>query len=92
MTDVVLTGVTVAYGVIAVLAGTLLVLSLKARRQGEPRGRSLTLALGMLFLLLQGLLIAVVIGVGGIPEESFLLYSSLLEAAGLACFLGATVS
>lgn len=91
MTDMILMGVTVAYGLIAVIAATLLALSLKARRPGEPWGRAILLAVGMLFLLLQGLLIAGVILVGGIPEESFLLYSSVLEAIGLACFLGATV-
>ncbi len=91
MTDLILTGVTVAYGVIAVLAGTLLSLSLRVRRPGEPRGRALLLAVGMLFLFIQGLLIAGVILLGGIPEESFLLYSSVLETMGLACFLGATV-
>ena len=92
MTDIVLLGISVLYGILVILAATLLVLSLRSRRAGTPSGRPVLLALAMVCLLLQGLLLLVAILWSGLPETTFLLYGSALEAAGVAFLLAASLS
>ena len=91
MTDLTVIGISAAYGALALLSGALMVISLRARRPGVPGHRALLLAAGMGAFLLQGLLLLVVIYEGGLLEMTFLLGSSVLEVAGVAFLLAATL-
>ena len=91
MTDLTVIGISAAYGALALLSGALMVISLRARRPGVPGHRAVLLATGMGAFLLQGLLLLVVIYEGGLLEMTFLLFSSVLEVAGVAFLLAATL-
>ena len=91
MTDLTVIGISAEYGALALLSGALMVISLRARRPGVPGHRALLLAAGMGAFLLQGLLLLVVIYEGGLLEMTFLLFSSVLEVAGVAFLLAATL-
>lgn len=91
MTDLTTFAISAAYGALAILSGALMVISLRARRPGVPGHRALLLAAGMALLLVQGLLLLAVVIEGGLVEEDFLLYASVLEVTGVALFLAATV-
>ncbi len=94
MTDLTVIGISAAYGALALLSGALMVISLRARRPGVPGHRAVLLAAGMGAFLLQGLLLLGVIFEGALSEaafQTFLLISSVLEVAGVAFLLAATL-
>ncbi len=89
MTDVVQLGISLTYGVLALLAATLVAMSIRARHPGEPPGRPWLLASGMICLCAQGLLVLATLLLGGVPVLTFVLYGSLLEVGGVALLLAA---